>query len=72
MDFKKKYTVFIHDITDEMMTEMIDFCHTNNLHLEKYQNVDISDLSLQWDTLASFDFTDEDDVIVLKLRFKTK
>jgi len=67
-----KHTVFVRDITDEMMTEMIDFCYTNKLHLEKYENVDVSDANLRYDTLASFDFTDENDVIIFKLRFNTR
>lgn len=72
MDFKKRNTVFIYDITDQRMFEMVDYCETNELSLIRFENVDISDHSLMWDTLASFDFESEDDIIMFKLRFNTK
>jgi hypothetical protein len=66
-----KYSVIVPDLSDESLYEMLDYCLEHRLSLEKYENSDVSDLSLKWDMLSTFIFTNEDDLLVFKLRFKT-
>jgi len=62
--------VYICDPADGKMTEMIEYCHDQNLKLFSYDNTDVSDCSGQWDTIARFSFTNSEDALIFKLRFK--
>lgn len=60
--------IYICDAPDERINDMIDYCYENSLSLEKFENLDVSDVS-GWDMIATFEFTNEDDALVFKLRW---
>ncbi len=62
--------VRICDASDNLINEMLDYCHNNLLSLESFENTDVSDVSGRWDTIASFRFKDECDAIVFKLKYR--
>ena len=64
------HDVYICDPTDAAMEEMVDFCTTQGLKLESYDNTDVSDCSGQWDTIARFRFENTEDALLFKLRYK--
>ena len=47
---------------------MVDYCNTNNLSLVKFENLDVSDASGKWDTIATFTFSEECDALAFKLK----
>lgn len=63
-------TIYYHDLPVLEVSDMIDYCHENNLSLAKFENMDTSDVSGQWDTLCMFQFTKEEDAVMFKLKFK--
>ena len=63
-------SVMIYDPSDEKLGEMLDYCCMNKLTLEKYEVVDVSDVSEWWDVLAIFKFTNEEDMLFFKLKYR--
>ena len=61
--------IYICDASDEKMNDMVDYCHSNNLSLRTFVNVDVSDVSGSWDTISMFTFTDESDALAFKLKY---
>ena len=51
------------------MSDMIDYCHHYSLSLVKFEETDVSDVSSHWDTIFAFEFEDDSDAIVFKLRY---
>lgn len=62
-------SIYLRDIPDERLNDMVDYCHANNLSLEKFENIDVSDVSYHWDTIAMFCFTKDDDAMLFKLKY---
>lgn len=61
--------LYFNDLSDEKLNEMIDYCLTNSLSLDRYENTDVSDVSGQWDTITLFAFTKDDDAMLFRLRY---
>ena len=59
--------VTFYDATD--INDMLDYCHSNKLSLEKFDNVDVSDFSGIHDMMATFIFTEDADALIFKLKF---
>lgn len=62
-------TIRFHDILPDHISDMLDYCHSNSLSLERFEETDVSDLSYLYDTIFSFDFTDEEDAVIFRLRY---
>jgi uncharacterized protein YfcZ (UPF0381/DUF406 family) len=68
---QKRYVVHFGDISNERYIEMLDYCQENKLSLVKTEtcNLDVSDVSGRYDTIAIFRFEKEADALIFKLRF---
>lgn len=66
------YILHFGDLSDEKFTEMIDYCRENKLSLVGTEtcNLDVSDVSGRYDTIAVFKFLEESDALVMKLKFQ--
>lgn len=62
-------TIWFHDILPMQASDMIDYCHEHSLSLIRFEETDVTDLSRSYDTLFAFDFQDDDDAIIFKLRY---
>lgn len=62
--------IYICDPTDEEVNDMLDYCNTNRLSLFKFENLDVSDVSGSWDTIATFAFLEDYDALVFKLKYR--
>lgn len=60
--------IHICDASDKRINDMVDYCNTNNLSLVKFENLDVSDVSGKWDTIATFTFSEECDALAFKLK----
>lgn len=60
--------VYINDITDSKLTEMIEYCEENNFKLI-YEVIDISDFSGKYDTTTSFQFSSDEHATLFKLKY---
>jgi hypothetical protein len=61
--------IYISDPSDEKINDMLDYCHSNMLSFVSYENVDVSDVSGQWDSICSFSFKEENDAFIFKLKY---
>ena len=57
------------DLPDNQYFEMLDYCQINKLSLIKFENLDVSDVSGKYDSIAEFHFSKQEDLILFKLRF---
>jgi hypothetical protein len=62
----------ICDPTDTEIADMLDYCHEYSLSLTKFENVDVSDISGKWDTIATFKFHKDEDALFFKLKYHGK
>jgi hypothetical protein len=62
--------ILICDPTDEEVSDMLDYCNTNHLSLVKFENLDVSDVSGSWDTIATFTFLEDYDALAFKLKYR--
>lgn len=61
-----------YNLSDETCNEMIDYCQQHKLTLIKYECTDISDLSLIYDNIITFEFSNDSEILLFKLRFGGK
>ena len=69
-------TVYLNDdnipyeLADEYFKEAADWAKTQCSSFLGYTVQDVSDVSLQWDNIAEYNFGNEKDVIFFQLRWK--
>jgi len=63
------HTVSLNDIWQTEI-EIVGWCWQNNLSLVKHDCIDISDFSLEVDTVSTFWFLEEKDAMLFKLRWE--
>jgi len=61
--------IHICDPVPGAVDDMLDYCQENSLSLIKFEISDVSDVSGQWDTIATFTFMKHDDATLFKLRW---
>ena len=61
--------IYIGDPSDEKVSDMLDYCNTNHLSLVRFENLDVSDVSGSYDTIATFTFSEEYDALAFKLKY---
>lgn len=66
-----KSIVYIGDAGDSKMNEMVDYCVDNNIQLDGYSNIDVSDVGGRYDTVAEFRFYSEEDALAFTIKFKS-
>jgi hypothetical protein len=69
---KNPCEIVIGDLTDQEISDMIDYCEDFNLELHSFKNQDVSDVSGKFDTIATFLFATPEDALAFRLKFKCK
>ncbi len=69
---KNKCEILLGDLTEKEISDMLDYCDDFNLELHSFNVSDVSDVSGQFDTIATFKFDNEEDALAFRLRFKCK
>lgn len=69
---KNPCEVIIGDLSEQEVSDMVDFCEDFNLELESFRNTDVSDVSGKFDTIATFLFSTSEDALAFRLKFKCK
>jgi hypothetical protein len=69
---KNPCEIVIGDLTDQEISDMIDYCEDFNLELQSFKNLDVSDVSGKFDTIATFVFETPEDALAFRLKFKCK
>jgi hypothetical protein len=62
--------VCIIDPTEKQNTEMLDYIRKNNLSLIKYDEIDVTDFTMEMDVVNQYEFLKEEDAMLFKLRWK--
>jgi len=63
-------TIYKRDPSDKDLRKMSNYCRDNQLRLTKFEHIDVSDISYDCDMIACFTFSDSEDAMLFKLRFK--
>lgn len=70
-EYEKRYTIRIPDISQERFVELVDYCRESKLSLIRIETcqLDVSDVSGSYDTIATFRFLEEADAIIFRLKY---
>jgi len=65
-------SIFYGDLYKDQEVEMIDYIKNNNLSLISYTSVDVSDVSLENDSVSEFKFERTDEAMLFRLKFPNR
>ena len=66
----EKHIVRIEDPTTNELVEMMNFIENANLSFVSTEDIDVSDITIQYDILQTYIFAKEEDALIFALKFK--
>lgn len=62
--------LYFTDLSNNVLDDMHEYIHDNNLTMVRYEAVDVSDVSGSFDMVYTFEFHDASDASYFKLKYK--